>query len=147
MNYKIIKLLLLISWILVIFSFSMQNSGETTNTSYGFTKSIISISYKLIDSNADDNKINEVVESIHPLIRKLAHYIEFLILAIFVLLFLSEFNIKHIYIYSIIFCLFIAIFDESIQMFIDGRLSSIKDIFIDTLGSITYILIYKFIKR
>ena len=146
-NKTIIKIILLILWILIIFSFSFQASNETNKTSSTFTKTIVNIALKITNTYKDDNQVNDIVNKIHPIIRKLAHYTEFLILGIFTLLLFKDFNMKYVYLYSIIFCLLIAISDESIQLFIDGRAGQIKDILIDILGSITYILFNKNINK
>ncbi len=145
---RIIKILLLICWIGVIFSLSFQKSDETTKTSFGVTKSIASI-YLNITNNYSEDNLNKLVEEIHPMIRKVAHFSEFFILAILTMVVLNDFKFKYKYLYTIIFCLVIASFDESIQYFVDGRVSSLKDVLIDTSGSIVYTLlnyIYKKVK-
>ncbi len=143
----IIKSIILILWIITIFSFSLQKSNETTKTSTSFTKTIITTVLNITNTYKNDNQVNDLVEEFHPIIRKVAHFTEFFILGIFTLLVFKDLNIKNIYFYSIIFCLLIAISDESIQLFIDGRSSQIIDVLIDTLGSATYILLYKLIYK
>ena len=143
----IIKSIILILWIITIFSFSLQASNETTKTSSTFTKNIVIVSLKITNKYKDDNQVQDIVTKIHPIIRKLAHFTEFLILSILTLLLFKDLNIKYKYLYSIIFCLIIAISDETIQLFIDGRSGQIKDILIDISGSITYILIKKIINK
>ena len=145
---RIIKILLLIYWVGVIFSLSFQKSDETTKTSFGVTRSVVSV-YLKITNNYSEDSLNKLVEEIHPMIRKVAHFSEFFILAILTMVVLNDFKFKYKYLYTIIFCLVIASFDESIQYFVDGRVSSLKDVLIDTSGSIVYTLlnyIYKKVK-
>ena len=145
----IIKLILVILWLLFIFIFSNSNSIETTNQSKGITSFIVENTVKLTNSihitNIDESEenISNIVSNIHPIIRKLAHYTEYFILAILVLLMIKETTISYYYIFTILFCILIAISDEIHQLFIEGRSGNIIDILIDTSGCLTYILIYK----
>ena len=143
---RIIKVLLLICWVFTIFSLSFQGQKDTTQTSLGVTKNIASIYLKITNNYSDDN-LNKTIEEIHPIIRKVAHFSEFFILAILTMIVLNEFKFKYKYIYTIIFCLVIASFDESIQYFVDGRVSSIKDVLIDTSGSICYTVLNYLYKK
>ena len=146
-NKIIIKCILLVIWIFVIFSLSFSNSSETTKTSFGFTKKFVEITLKITNSYKSDDQVDKVVEKIHPFIRKVAHFTEFLILGYFTLLLFSDFKCKYLYLYSIIFCFIIACLDESLQLFIDGRAGNIIDVLIDSLGSIVYIYTCKLFRK
>lgn len=145
----IIKLLLVIAWLGVIFFFSNSNSEDTTNQSFGVTKTIVTYSINVTNSihitNIDMNEenINKIINDIHPIIRKCAHFTEYFILAILVLLMIKETKLNYFYTFTILFCILIALLDESHQLFVDGRSGSIIDVLIDTSGSLLYLLINK----
>ena len=138
-----------ILWIGVIFYFSSADSNKTTNQSLGLTKTVVTYTLKLTNTihvtniELNDNNINDIIDKIHPFIRKLAHFSEFFILSILVLLMLKETNLNYNYIFTIMFCLFIAILDETHQLFVDGRSGQLLDVLIDTSGGLLYIIINK----
>lgn len=82
-----------------------------------------------------------------------------MILAIFTYMFIEELNIKSKsekeklrknIIYTCIFCIIYAIFDEIHQIYVPGRTGKAIDVIIDTLGScmgITLLLVNNIIKR
>ena len=82
-----------------------------------------------------------------------------MILAIFTYMFIEELNIKSKsekeklrknIIYTWIFCIIYAIFDEIHQIYVPGRTGKAIDVIIDTLGScmgITLLLVNNIIKR
>ena len=152
MKYKgkfFIKLLFVVLWLGVIFYFSNANSTDTTKHSMGVTKTVVTCTIKITNdlhiTNVDmsDNSINDIVDNLHPIIRKAAHFSEYFILAFLVLLMIKETNLNYFYTFTILFCLFMAIFDESHQLFIEGRSGNFKDIFIDLLGIIVYVILNK----
>ena len=119
----------------IIFTMSSFNSIESANQS----------NYKvnIISSVLNINNI----ELLNLIIRKLAHYIEYLILGILVINMFIKNNIPKSYLISIIFCVIYAISDEIHQFLIPGRACQIKDILIDSIGSITGIYLYKLISK
>jgi len=81
------------------------------------------------------------VDTLHIIIRKLAHFFEFFILGISLSIYMIKEEKK---IYHVIWIgLMIAIIDETIQLFIDGRGSSILDVGIDLIGIISGLFIIK----
>lgn len=132
MNLKKLRAyLLLILWMGIIFQFSHQpNSGETT--------------YNVIENILPCIKENSIIEMINFIIRKSAHLTEYFILALLTVSLLKEYTKKQIIIFiiTLLFCFSYAVTDEYHQLFIIGRTSSIRDIFIDTTGSIIYLIIH-----
>ena len=128
---KIIKIIILVLWMLVIFLLSNQTGSEST-----------SLSDKVICSIF--NNCNP--ETYSFIIRKLAHFILYFILGIFTII---NFEInKENMIYALLICIIYAFTDEIHQMFINNRSGEVRDIIIDSLGSLSSILlIYKFKKR
>lgn len=119
----------------IIFTMSSFNSIESANQS----NYIVNIISSVLNINN--------IELLNLIIRKLAHYIEYLILGILVINMFIKNNIPQSYLISIIFCIIYAISDEIHQIFTPGRACQIKDILIDSIGSITGIYLYKLISK
>ena len=145
----IIKLILVILWLGVIFFLSSANSADTNNQGAGVTKIIVTNTIKvtnyvhITNIELNDENLDKIIKDIHPVIRKLAHFGEFFILAILVLLMIRETNIKYYYSFTILFCIIMAIFDETHQLFVEGRSGNLFDVIIDTTGCLSYIIINK----
>lgn len=133
MKNKKLNLILVIIWMIIIFIMSSFNSTESSNQS-NFIVDIIANIFHITNIN-----------TLSIIIRKLAHYTEYLILGILVIN-LNNNKSKSIYL-SIIICLLYAISDEFHQSFVPGRSCQILDIAIDFLGSLTGIFIYKLINK
>ena len=128
---KVLSIILVILWMIVIFLFSNQNSIDSTEST--------NLIYRLFGINTDSIFI-------FVLIRKCAHLIEYLILGLLVYNMFKSFNIKKIYICTILFCIICSCTDEIHQLFIPGREGKLIDCFIDTLGS-SIGLIFIFLKQ
>ena len=91
------------------------------------------------------NNINqEVIDKFVRPVRKSAHIIIYFILGLLFVSLLFEFNIsiKHILLFSILFCFVYACSDEIHQLFVVGRSCQLFDIIIDTIGSTIGIFVY-----
>jgi len=75
------------------------------------------------------------------LIRKLAHFTEFLILGVLVTLLYNEFKLNKYLLIAFTHGLMVAIIDETIQLFVPGRAGLVSDVLIDLSGVIIGILI------
>ena len=113
-------------------------------------------SFNATDSANQSNFIVNIIANIFNInnisllcliIRKLAHYTEYLILGILVINMFTKNNINNLYLISIILCIIYATSDEIHQIFVPGRACQIKDILIDSIGSITGIYLYKLINK
>lgn len=133
MKNKKLNLILVIIWMTIIFIMSSFNSTESSNQS-NFIVDMIANIFHITNNN-----------TLSIIIRKLAHYTEYLILGILVIN-LNNNKSKSIYL-SIIICLLYAISDEFHQSFVPGRSCQILDIAIDFLGSLTGTFIYKLINK
>lgn len=128
---KKIAYFLLILWMMVIFFFSNQGGVESSDTSgifVDFLSKFLSI---------------KNIEIATFIIRKLAHFTEYLILGLLVINVLRFYKkeTKEKIIIAILLCIIYASIDEIHQAFIPGRSPKIQDVFIDTLGSISGILL------
>lgn len=135
---KNIYLVLTIMWMGVIYYMSNQPAAISSSQSGGF----INILKKL---PMIGNTIKELMKIglAELLIRKSAHMFLYFILAILIYMAIKNKNTIKTYIYSLTACFIYACTDEIHQIFITGRSGEIKDVLVDTLGSIIgLILIY-----
>lgn len=127
------KPLAIISWFfavavaVIIFRFSCDTGEKSAEVSEGFLSMIIEFIGKYIS---------------HNLLRKIAHFCEFAALGFFTAGGVKfTFDKGRIYI-PLILCILYSVSDEVHQYFVPERACRIFDIFIDTCGSLTGILVF-----
>ena len=126
---KYLSLILVITWMIVIFVMSSFGSSESTEQS---STIVIFIS----------NLFN--INNIHILtiiVRKLAHFTEYFILGILLCNLMNCYGKKAIY--AIVICIIYAISDEVHQYFVPGRDCRIIDVIIDSFGGIVGYFVIK----
>lgn len=128
-NCKKNSILFVVLWMSVIFVMSSFNANESSEQS--------NIIVELIVSIFNFNNI----ELISLIVRKLAHFIEYFILGLLVFNMIRCYD-KKIYI-AIIICILYAVSDEIHQLFVVGRSCKIMDMLIDSMGSVSGILLFK----
>lgn len=133
MSKNKISLLLVILWMIFIFVMSSFDANSSSNQSNFIVDIITSI------INIKD------IELLSLIIRKLAHFIEYFILGILVINFITRYDKKIII--AILLCIIYATSDEIHQIFVPGRSCQITDIMIDSLGSIMGIYLCKLITK
>ena len=144
---KYVKCIIAIICCIIIFSFSAVPATASTKQSKGLTYNVI----KLLNGNKlSEKELEKLTKKVNPLVRKIAHFSIYMILAIFTYMFIEELNIKSKsekerlrknIIYTCIFCIIYAIFDEIHQIYVPGRTGKVIDVIIDTLGACTGITI------
>lgn len=131
-NKKIFRFIIIILWLMVIFSFSNQQGTVSNKKSEDIAVAVVNVV-----SNENNNKNNEkFIKKYNFLVRKIAHFLEFFILAILIERFISLFQTKNKIIICILLCLLVAIGDEFHQSFIPLRDCNINDVLIDLSGTI-----------
>lgn len=120
-------------WMIIIFLMSSFDATESTNQS-NFIVNIITNIFKI-----------ENIELLSFIIRKLAHFTEYLILGFLTINMLNKNDISKKYLLSILICIIYATSDEIHQIFVPGRACQIRDVLIDSIGSITGVYLYKLI--
>ena len=142
---KTLNILLLVLWMLIIFTFSNANSTKSTNTS----DKVIDIGINIVDSIRNEKTENKelLIEKLTIIVRKIAHFLEYLILGILMYRVVSDYTNKNVLILSILLCILYPTTDEIHQIFINGRDGNIKDVLVDSIGIIIGCLIYKKIKE
>jgi len=136
---KIIYWSLLIAWMILIFVMSNQPAKVSDAQSMGTLDLFSKIGIN----------INGIFGDIaNFIIRKCAHFLEYMILA---LLFFNVlklyFSIKQVSIMTIVFVFLYACSDEIHQLFVLGREGAIRDVIIDTCGGIVLVFIRLGISR
>ena len=143
---KIILILITILWMTSIFMFSNQKSEKSTEKSHSVVTHTIVKIYKIFNSDASEETIQNIIDTWDVPIRKTAHFIEYFILGVLVFLTLREFGNKNIY-YAILICFLYACSDEVHQIFVPGRDGNFVDVMLDTIGSTTSILLLNKLKE
>ena len=135
MARKIAIILLIIAcilWICFIFSNSMDNGSESTEKSQGVTE--------FLNRIASAVGFKKTIS--HRFVRNMAHFTEFAVLAILSSSAISVFIYPRVRQYtapallftltSLPFCALVAIADELIQKFSQGRASQLADVLLDS---------------
>ena len=137
-NKKMISWIILILWMGIIFFMSHQ-PGEVSSSQSDLVLKL----FQFIGVELNDY-FGELATFI---IRKAAHFSEYMIL------FLLAYNVSRYYenkkinLYLIIFVFLYACSDEFHQYFIPGRSMAFKDVLIDTSGGIFGYIVISFIER
>lgn len=125
---------------ITIFCFSHQEADKSQQVSDNFTKKVLSVSKSF--KQLSETKQTEIVKSVQFSVRKAAHFSVFVALGISLFsAMLLTFNKKRLWLYALIICVLYAVSDEIHQIFIVGRACRIGDMFIDTMGALSGILI------
>jgi VanZ family protein len=129
---KVIYWSLLIIWMIIIFVMSNQPANISDSQSIGLLDLLSKIGINV--NGVFGDFANFVV-------RKCAHFCEYMILALLTLNLLKlYFDMKQVVIMTIIFVFLYACSDEIHQLFVPGREGAIRDVIIDTCGGIILIL-------
>lgn len=145
---KIILYILLIFWISLIFYLSHQPSVESSKLSNGVIDKIIHTVEIINGHEFTDNELKMISNYLIFPIRKLAHFTLYFVLGILTYNVVQLYmNNKKILIISILFCIIYACSDEIHQLFVSGRSGELRDVLIDTIGSLLGIIISSKIKK
>lgn len=128
---RIIYGIIVLIWMIVVFSFSNQNGTTSQGSSDIITNKILEISDDYFAINLTSN-----VDNISFFVRKLAHFSIYFLGGILIYNFVNTFSIKkkYIIISSIVLGVVYACTDETHQYFIDGRSAQMMDVIIDSCG-------------
>lgn len=138
---KIINLILIIFWMIMIFSFSNQIGTNSSGLSNKVTEKIVSILHITKGCTPENEK--KVIKNIEHIIRKLAHYSVYALGGFLIYIELYQFKIKlinRILITQLLGSIY-ACTDEIHQLYIPGRSGEIRDVIIDSCGIFAGILV------
>lgn len=133
---KYIAFAFLFLWLFVIFLFSCESATDSTKTSKSFTKRFIIVVEKVTKVDLDEIGKNKIIDKTFKIVRKSAHFFEYFVLAILLMLVLKnhfEVNLKLVMVVCILGLLY-SITDEIHQLFVPGRTGRVVDVLVDFLG-------------
>ena len=137
---KSIFIVLLVLWMGFIFSMSCENGEKSSNTS-GQTIKVVLSTVPEFEKQPEEVKVN-IIEELQFITRKSAHFIGYMILGILASgLILYYGNINKKYLLAFLICVIYAISDEIHQLFVPGRSGQVRDVLIDSAGSLLGIII------
>ncbi|MBO5089623.1 MAG: VanZ family protein [Clostridia bacterium] len=128
-------------WTGFIFSMSLKVGEESGQLSGGILNIILDIISPLWE-NIFGPITAEGIEFFHHLIRKAAHFTEFLILGVLTYLLSLNFEkLKFKWLTALGYGTLIASLDETLQLFVEGRAGAVFDVCIDFCGAFTGIML------
>lgn len=140
MIIKSIKLVLILLCMVTIFLFSNDTSDESTKKSDGV---IINATEFFLGKTLNFVEKEKYIDTFVTPVRKSAHFLIYFVLGLLIISFLKEFNLNYKSVLIAILISFLyACSDEVHQMFVAGRSCEIRDVIIDTMGSVFGIIIY-----
>lgn len=151
----IISWLLVILWMFVIFMFSNMPGEESDSKSKGTINTVVEVvvaiadKLEIIDEKPTSFTIEQFVEKINIPLRKFMHAFIYLVLGVLVFNALKVSNVenKKIVLIAFLICFIYACTDEYHQTLIAKRSGELRDVLIDTTGSIIGITSYYLIAK
>ena len=140
---RILYPLLMIAWIILIFSFSLQSAADSSEVSAGFLRVILETPLLGVMENLSA----EQQDMLHFLVRKCAHFSEFAVLGILSALMVSQFEIQPKRWYALGVCVLVACADEMIQLFSSGRSAQVADVLLDSAGALVGLMFVFRVKK
>ena len=134
---------LVVLWMVVIFSFSAENAEESLETSDGIVDRVID---HLLEDQKDTMNVtdyNSFKEKVSHFVRKTAHFTAYMLLSILTLsaMLTHKLRDKTRTALTLIICFLYAVSDEIHQVFVPGRAGRFSDVMIDTSGAVLGILL------
>lgn len=144
---KKINVILLVLWMIVIFLFSNEPASESTKVTHEVTKTVVNLVGNVTGHKVNENEMNTIIDQSFILVRKSAHFLEYLILGLLMFNVLKDYYSidKIVFLLALLLCMIYACSDEFHQLFVFGRSGQMKDVLIDTSGSFLGILLYYFL--
>ena len=126
------------AWMGLIFYLSAQPGSISGQLSGGITDKVIRLVAAIFPQLQIDTEV------FHYFVRKNAHFIAYMSLALFVLNAIRRSGVYRIRgcIVAFVICVLYAIGDEVHQIFVPGRSGQVTDVIIDSIGALTGIGLY-----
>lgn len=147
LNKKYFYVFLTVLWIGFIFSLSLQTAEVSSATSSKVGRTIIENSPSKISEKIDVMPTFKW-RQFHNRLRTCAHFTEYFVLGILVYLTIKQTMVVHKVGIATVFCMIVAVSDETVQWFVDGRATELSDMLVDSCGSLIGIgVIYIIVSR
>ena len=145
-KWLFIFLIATIGWISVIFSFSLQPADVSSEMSSGLGKMLLeTFAPEFLDEL--ENMSGDQLGLLHHLLRKCAHFTEYFVLGVLVMLTLLQMFFKKKAAIGTGASMLVASVDETIQRFVPGRSGQVTDVLLDTIGAGVGIAVAYFMVR
>ena len=136
----LISLLLVLFWAVVIYCFSAADASNSSKTSSGFTRFLCSLMVPGFNEMSNAEK-NAVIRQFSHLVRKTAHFTEYLIFGFLLYTFVYFTKKRRRVRFGLILAWLVgtlyAVSDEIHQSFVPGRAMLLMDVLIDSIGTLT----------
>ncbi|MDP5274727.1 VanZ family protein [Chengkuizengella axinellae] len=125
-------------WMLLIFYLSSQVASQSDNLSRNVSEVVI----VTVDNITPKHDIN--INTMNHFVRKNAHFFTYLVLGLLVIIAIRRSDMIGFKSYTLAFaiCILYAISDEFHQLYVPGRGPEVRDVLIDSLGSLVGISMY-----
>ena len=134
-NKRFIFITITLIWTAVIFSFSLQSGEVSGDLSGSVLEAILGFFMPGVLESP------EKLELFHLILRKCAHFTEFMILGILSSIALKYMKVGYKGIIGLGYCVLIASLDETLQLFISGRAGKVQDVLIDSAGALVGVVV------
>ncbi len=131
---RIVFTIITLLWVAVIFSFSLQPAEVSSDISSSFGRKLLELFLPGLFERLELMP-QEQLELWHLILRKCAHFAEYLILGVLSSVTLLQMKLRYRGIAGIGFCIAVAAIDETIQLFVDGRAGRPVDVLLDGAGA------------
>lgn len=141
MIIKIVKVFIVLFCMFTIFMLSADDNNESNKKSDGL---IIKACKILVRKDLSEKEQQAYIDKYVTFVRKSAHFTIYLLLGLSIISLIKEYrqiDIKSLIIALIISVLY-AVSDEIHQILVPGRSGEIRDVLIDSIGSLTGIYLY-----
>ena len=139
------SVVILIGWLMLIYTLSAQPAHRSDNLSKGVTRVIIEmVKETAVFSSVKHTDISMYVDKFNHIVRKNAHFTAYLLLGIFTVNVLRQrgHDMKVSMLCGMLFCIIYASSDEFHQLFVEGRGAQVTDVLIDSSGSLVGVCLY-----
>lgn len=125
-------------WLAFIFCCSAKTAPESSAQSKSVTRTFLEIVDKSFSTLPEEQQQNRI-SSVDNFVRKGAHMFLYAVLGILSMCFftvIAKYKPPYNTLYTVIFCMLYAATDEFHQLFVPGRGAQVRDVVIDTCGSL-----------
>lgn len=128
-------------WVCVIFSFSLQTGEASSEISDSLVKKLITLFMPGAQITS------ERLEILEHVLRKCAHFSEFLVLGMLSSIALRYWKLRYKVLCNFGFCAIVAAADEMLQLFVGGRTGRVMDVMIDSAGAVVGIVMVLAVRK
>lgn len=146
---KLFSLLPMLAMMCVIFRFSAQEAELSTRASTAVGKMVVTAVSQLMGREYTEAELEQRASAVDGIVRKTAHMTEYAVLALLVSIPLIIYGAKGRALILLTFLIpaLYASTDEFHQTFVRGRSGSFRDVLIDCMGIIAYVMILKIFQK